>query len=143
MKGIAEEMLWFSVMSILVLMLTIVFLHYQGTRGIEIRKRIGERVVSEEVAGIVFSLFNNKVPRGEKSYVQCAIDAILLGTSLEEEKDRVFYGVGIGTVNLTEIIPTFIKGYTNQKWRVEVITPDGKIIYGCLLYTSPSPRDRG
>jgi hypothetical protein len=132
MKGYAEEMLYFIAIFFAVFMLFVFLTYQRGTKGAEARKVVEERSLSEEIAGVIFSLFNNKLPIVEKSYLEVGIDSILKGVATGEEKYKVFYGIGIGTVNLTEIISPFLDNYVKRRYELRIITPDGEYIYGKL-----------
>lgn len=132
MKGTIEEMFYLVVIVFAILMLFVFFTYQRGTRGAEVRKTVEERLLSEEIATAISTIFNNKLPFVEKTYLQTGIDAILLGASLKKEKYRVFYGIGIGELNLTEIIPAQLENYVKGRWELKIITPDDEYTYGGL-----------
>ncbi len=130
MKGYVEKMMYFIIMVLAVFMLFVFFTYQKGTRGIEVKRSVEERGLDEEGTGTVFTLYNNKLPYVEKTYLQCGIDAILRGISLEEEKYKVFYGIGIGEVNVSEIIPPFLDRYAKGRWELTITTPEESYTYG-------------
>jgi len=151
MKGIVEEMVWVIVLVLAVIILSVFFILQQGMRGTEVKKTVEERVLNEEGMTTEFSLFNNQLPIAEKTYLETAIDAILQGEFMKEKNNEVYYGIGIGKLNVTEIIPPLLDNYISGRWRIEVITPDGYYVYGKLnlgeeIYTYrsiiPVPEER-
>ena len=130
MKGFVEEMVYSIIISLVIFMLFVFFTYQRGTRGIEVRKIVEERGLSEEGTSTVFTLFNNKLPFVEKTYLECAIDAILQGIYLNKEQNKVFYGVGVGEVNLTEIIPPLLEKYVSGRWELAIIMPKVTYTYG-------------
>lgn len=130
MKGMVEQMFYIVIIVLALFMLFIFFTYQRGTRGAEVRKTVEERGLSEELNGVGSSLFNNKLPVAEKSYLASAIDAILEGTHRDKELDKAFYGVGIGTVNATEIINPFLDSYAEGRLELRIETPDGAYVYG-------------
>lgn len=132
MKGFTEEMMWAITLILAVVILSIFFISQQGIRGSQVTKTVEERVLNEEGISTIFSLFNNKLPFVEKTYLETAIDSILQGISMKTDQDKAYYGVGVGMLNVTEIIPPLLESYTKGRWRLEVITPDGNYVYGNL-----------
>lgn len=128
-KGMIEETVWMIV--IIAALLTIaLFFYNQQSSGIEVNKNVEERVVNEEGISLLLSLSGDKPPYVEKYYAQILADAVLEGVFLKHDKDKAFYGNGIGGVNTTEIIPPLVKKFTNKNWRITVVTPDGTNFYG-------------
>ena len=115
MKGTIEEMIYAVVIVLVIFMLFVFFTYQRGTRGIEVRKSVEERVLNEEGSAVVFTLFNNKLPFAEKTYLECGIDSILQGSFSNKERNKAFYGMGIGKVNVTEIIPPMLDKYAKGK----------------------------
>ena len=151
MKGTIEDMIYSVVIVLVVFMLFVFFTYQRGTRGIEVKKSVEERVLNEESSSAVFTLFNNKLPFVEKTYLECAIDSILQGNFSKIEMNKVFYGLGTGKVNVTEIIPPMLDKYTKGRWELRVITSDGEYTYGGIerkevIYTYesliPVPEER-
>lgn len=132
MKGLVEEMVYLIIIILAIFMLFVFFIYQQGTKGVEVEKSVEERILMEEGNSLAFVLFNNKLAYAEKFYLECGIDAILQGSSSNKEMNKVFYGVGIGKVNLTEIIPPLLDNYAKGRWKLEIITPDGTFAYGEL-----------
>ncbi|MEM4589619.1 MAG: hypothetical protein QXL73_06465 [Thermoplasmata archaeon] len=132
MKGYVEEMLYFVIIVFTIFMLVVFFIYERGTKGAEVRKAVEERLLREEIAAVIFILFNNKLPFTEKSYIENGIDAILQGTSTKKELDKVFYGAGIGIVNVSEVIQPLLENYLMGRWELTIITPDGKYTYGSI-----------
>lgn len=132
MKGVVEEMVYFVIIILAVFMLFVFFTYQRGTRGVEVKKSVEERLLSEESTSAVFTLFNNKLPLVEKTYLECGIDSILQGNFSKKEMNKVFYGIGIGKVNVTEIIPPLLDNYAKGRWELRIITPDGTYTYGKL-----------
>ena len=130
MKGTIEDMIYSVVIVLVVFMLFVFFTYQRGTRGIEVRKSVEERVLNEEGSATLFTLFNNKLPFVEKTYLECGVDSILQGSFSNEDMDKAFYGMGIGKVNVTEIIPPMLDKYLKGRWELRVITPDGEYTYG-------------
>lgn len=130
MKGMVEEIFWFVIIVLTVFMLFAFFTYQQGTRGIEVKKSVEERILDEEGNTAVFSLFNNKLPFVEKVYLECIIDSILQGSFYKKEMDKVFYGNGVGNLNTSEIIPPLLDKYVEGRWKLEISTPDGSYVYG-------------
>jgi len=106
------------------------FSYERGSRGIEVRKSVEERMLGEEVASTVFTLFNNRLLFVEKTYLEGAIDSILQRLPRTREKYKVFYGLGIGTLNLTEIIPPLLDRYIKGRYELTIATPQGSYTYG-------------
>lgn len=130
MRGYGEEFFYLAIIVFTILSL-FVFLSYQRiTRGSEVRKTVEERLLNEEIAAMVFTLFNSKVPILEKSYLEIGIDALLQGTYTNKELDKVFYGLEIGSVNVSKVIPSLIDKYVKGRWSLKIITPDGEYTYG-------------
>ena len=151
MKGTIEEMIYSVVVVLVVFMLFVFFTQQSGTRGVEVRKTVEERILNEEGSAAVFSLFNNKLLFAEKTYLECGIDSILQGNISDKEINEVFYGMGTGKVNVTEIIPSMLDRYAEGRWELRVITPDGEYTYGGIesnkvMYTYesliPVPEER-
>ena len=130
MKGTIEEMIYAVVLVLVVFMLFVFFTQQRGTRGIEVRKSVEERVLNEEGSAAVSTIFNNKLPFAEKTYLECGIDSILEGSFSDKEMNKAFYGMGIGKVNVTEIIPSMLDKYAEGRWELRIITPDGEYTYG-------------
>jgi hypothetical protein len=141
-KGFVEEITWI-VTIIMATVIIALFIYNQQSGGIEVTKTVEERVLNEEGISILFSLSNDKPPYVEKYYSQILVDAVLQGTFLIKDTDKVFYGNGIGTVNSTEIIPPLIKKFTTKNWKLNVVTPDGSRAYGSgggeILYSYEIP----
>ena len=91
-------------------------------------KSVEERKIKEGINNLVFSLFNDRIPIAEKFYVEAAIDAALQRTF--KEKNKVFYGIGIGTVNVSEIMNLFIDRYVSQDWELIIIIDSKNYSYG-------------
>lgn len=130
MKGYAEEMLYFVAIIFSVFMLFVFFMYQIGTRGAEVKKTVEERKLSEEIASTISSLFNSKLPFVEKTYIQIAIDSILEGHYRNKERYQVFYGIGTGRLNVTEIIPPFFENYVKRRWELKIETPESNYTYG-------------
>jgi 3-deoxy-D-manno-octulosonic-acid transferase len=132
MKGYMEEMLYFAAIFFAVFMLFVFLMYQRGTKGAEVKKSVEERLLSEEVASVIATIFNNKLPIVEKTYLEIGIDAILQGISSNRELYKVFYGIGVGNVNVTEVIPYLLENYVKGRWELVIITPDGKHTYGSI-----------
>jgi hypothetical protein len=131
MKAIAQEMFYLIVIIIVILILFVFFTYERGTKGVEVQKSVEERILGEEINGLSGTLFNDKLPYAEKVYLQTAIDAILEGKFYKRtDLDKAFYGSGIGTVNVTEIIPPLLDLYSKGKLKVVIETPNGTYSYG-------------
>lgn len=130
MKGFVEEAVWAVTLVIAVIVISYFLIFQQGLRGTEVTKTVEERITNEEGISTEFSLFNNQLPFVDKTYLETAIDAILQGTFMKKDKNLVYYGKGIGTVDLNEIIPPLLDNYMKGKWKLEVTTPDGYYVYG-------------
>jgi len=150
MKGFVEETVW-MVTIIIALLIIALFFYTQQSSGIEVRKKVEERVINEEGISVLLSLSSNKPPVIEKYYSQILVDAVLEGSFSGKPKDSTYYGNGIGLVNLTQIIPTLIDKFTDKNWKLTMITPDGDYSYGetkisNLLYSYdilvPVPEER-
>lgn len=149
MKGVTEEIMYFVIMVLAATALFFFFSYQRGVKGIEVKKSVEERSLSEEITMATFALFNNKLPFVEKTYLQCWIDSVLQGSFSKKELDRSFYGTGIGEVNVTEIIPPLLDKYARGRWELRIITPDGTSTYGGVKgeviysYESPIPVPEG
>lgn len=131
MKAIAQEMFYLIVIIIVILILFVFFTYERGTKGVEVQKNVEERILNEEVNGLAGTLFNDKLPYAEKVYLETAIDAVLEGKFYKRtELNKAFYGSGIGTVNVSEIIPPLLDLYSKGKLEVIIETPNGKYSYG-------------
>jgi len=130
MKGFVEETIWAITLVVAVIIISVFLILQQGMRGAEVRKTVEERLMSEQGTTSVLSLFSNQLLFVDKTYLETAIDAVLQGAFMNENKNKVYYGSGIGSVNMTEIIPSLFDNYLKGRWRVEVITPDGTFVYG-------------
>lgn len=130
MKGMVTEMFYFIVIILVIFMLFIFFTYQRGTKGIEVKKSVEERVLNEEINGLALTLFNNKLPYAEKVYLECAIDAILQGNHSKKELNKTYYGAGIGKVNVTEIIPPLLDLYAKGRLELRIETPNGTYTYG-------------
>lgn len=130
MKAVAQEMFYLIIIFISIFLLFIFFTYERGTKGTEVRKSVEERILSEEINGLSSTLFNNKLPYAEKTYIECAIDAILQGNSTKKDLNKTYYGAGIGRVNLTEIIPPLLEMYAQGRLEVRIYTPNGTQTYG-------------
>jgi hypothetical protein len=130
MKGFVEETVWAVTLVIAVVIISFFLIFQQGMRGAEVRKTVEERVLNEEGNSALFTLFNNQLPFVEKTYLETAIDSILQGAFMKEPYFKVYYGAGVGELNIYEIIPTLFDNYIKEKWKLEVITPDGYYVYG-------------
>lgn len=132
MKGITEGIFGYIVIVLAVISLAIFLISQSGMKGIEVEKRAGLRIFREDGNIALNSLFNYKVDFVEKPYIETVIDAILEANAEGEpyDSDKVFYGIGIGTLNNTEIIPSLFDNYLLGRWKLTVITPDGSFTYG-------------
>ncbi|MCK4429062.1 MAG: hypothetical protein KAU95_01705 [Candidatus Aenigmarchaeota archaeon] len=133
MKGITEGIFGYIVIVLAVISLAIFLISQSGMKGIEVEKRAGLRIFRESGNLAINSLFNYKVDFVEKPYIETIIDAILEAKAdgkLDDDSDKVFYGIGIGTLNNTEIIPPLFDNYMPGRWKLTVITPDGEFTYG-------------
>lgn len=128
MKGQMEEILYFTIIIFAILILFTFFAYQTGTKGAEVRKTVEERITKEEVFSALNNLFSEKLPISEKYYLIMAIDGILGG----EDYDFVYYGKEIGGFNLTSILTQYIDKLIKDRWRLEIITPDGIQVYGKL-----------
>jgi len=132
MKGVSEGILGYIVIILSVITL-IFFLYSQGElKGIEVSKQVHGRVFDEEARLSTIALFNNKVDFVEKPYIETMIDAALSRNATDNvtESYKAFYGIGIGTLNNTEIIPPLYDNYIQGKWRLILLIPNGtKEIY--------------
>jgi hypothetical protein len=151
MKGFVEEAVWAVTLVIAVVIISFFLIFQQGLRGTEVRQTVEERILNEEGNSALFTLFNNQLPLVEKTYLETAIDAILQGEFMQEDKNKVFYGNAIGSVYVNEIIPPLLDNYISGRWKLEVTTPDGYYIYGKpnlgkIIYTYttsiPVPEER-
>jgi len=151
MKGVIQEMFYFIVIVLVIFMLFVFFTYVRGTKGIEVKKSVEGRVLNEEIAGLALTLFNNKVPHAEKVHLELVIDSILEGKFRERELYKVYYGAGIGKLNVTDVIPPVLDLYAKDRLEVKIETPDGKYSYGKIqsgkvLYTYeimiPVPEER-
>lgn len=123
MKGYMETFFYLAIV-IFSLIFIIFFLSYQSTTGTaEVRKRLNERILMEEINSLFSTIFNNKIPVVEKTYMEMAIDAILQKLDNLPEEYKVYYGIGIGVVNLTEIIPPFLDRYAKNRYQLYFIIP--------------------
>ncbi|MEM5811302.1 MAG: hypothetical protein QXG91_00980 [Candidatus Aenigmatarchaeota archaeon] len=134
MKGYVEEIFYFLIVFFSILLLFIFFNYQLSTKGIETRKTVEERNLVESITTLFFELFNNKLPYVEKVYMQLMIDALLQKLKGLPEEYKVFYGTGIGTLNLTEIIPPFLDKYAKNRYQLYLIIPaekeEKKFFYG-------------
>jgi hypothetical protein len=99
-------------------------------RGVEVSKTTHGRVFDEEGTLAIISLFNNKVDFVQKPYVEVLVDAALSLNESENftEKYKAFYGIGIGELNNTEIIPPLFDEYIPGKWKLVVMIPNETVI---------------
>ena len=132
MKGFAQEMFYFIIIILAIFLLFIFFTYERGTTGVEVKKSVEERIVTEEINGLSSTLFNNKLPYAEKVYLQAMIDAVLEGNFTKRDMNKTFYGAGIGKLNLTEIIPPLLEMYAEGRIEIRIYTPNGTITYGEL-----------
>lgn len=130
MKGFVEETIWIITLVLAMAILSIFFIFQQGTGGVDVRKTVEERVLNEEGISSIFSTFNDKLPYAEKTYLETAVDAVLQGAFNNEDLFQVYYGTGIGKLNVTEIVPPLFDNYLKGRWRLEIVTPDGNYAYG-------------
>lgn len=130
MKGSIEEMFYFIAVFFAVFILFVFLTYQRGIRGVEVRKKVEERILIEEVSSLVSTLFSNKLPITEKYYLESGIDAILQGKAKGLELYKVFYGDSVGLLNVTEIIPSYLDKYVKGRWELRMITPDGEYTYG-------------
>ncbi len=134
MKGISEEFIYLVVI-VLAIFTLLAFLNTQSLlKETETKKTVGLRFLREEGNLAIFSLFNNKVDFVEKPYIETVIDAVLSKHQKNDPTEiyKAFYGIGVGTLNNTEIIPSLFKNYLPGKWKLEVITPNRTVEYGFL-----------
>jgi hypothetical protein len=128
MKAQVEEFFYLATI-IFSGILLIVFLSYQqSTRGKEVLQAIQERIYSEELANVGSMLFNSKLPFFEKYYIQAMIDGILQG----KDYSFVYYGKGLNTTNITQILEPLLDQSFKGRWRIEVILPKDTQVYGEL-----------
>ena len=130
MKGMIREMFYFIIIVLAIFMLFVFFTYQRGTKGIEVKKSVEERVLNEEINGLASVLFNNKLPYVEKSYLECMIDAILQGNFSKKDLNKTFYGEGVGKLNVTEIIPPLLDLYAEGRLELRIDTPNGTCTYG-------------
>ena len=132
MKGFVQEMFYFIIIILSIFLLFVFFTYERGTKGMEVKKSVEERILNEEINGLAATLFNNKLPYAEKTYLEAMIDAVLEGNSTKKDLNKTFYGSGIGKLNLTEIIPPLLDMYAEGRLEVRIYTPNGTITYGKL-----------
>jgi hypothetical protein len=146
MRGYAEEMFYFIVIFLAIFMLFVFFNYQRGTKGAEVKKTVEERNLVESGNSAIFSIFDYKLPFIEKAVVEVAIDALLQGIHFRNKNDldKVFYGAAIGKANATEIIEPILDNFAKGRWKIEIITTEGKFVYGNIpqskiIYTFVSP----
>lgn len=131
MKGMVEEMFYFVIIILAIFGLFVFYNYERGTKGAEVTKAVEERTVNEEVATALSGLFNNMLPFVEKTYMEAEIDSILLSAfNKEPPNHRVWYGSGIGELNVSEIIPPLLEAYAQGRLKVIITTPNGTDSYG-------------
>jgi len=134
MKGSVEELFYIIVIFISFLFLFLFLTSERTKEGKEVRKAVEERILTEELLDFSKALFNNKVPFSEKRYIQSLIDGILRGS-----KEYVYYGKGIGSINLTGITEQLISQYAKDRIKIEISIGNKKYewgeIRGKILYT--------
>ena len=90
------------------------------------------------------SMLNTNYPKiDKKSYndIELSLEEPLIKINLRGKKKDFFTKVG---KILSIILPTESNtSSSNEKFTAMWLSPDEWMIYSCLLYTSPSPRDRG
>jgi len=126
MKSQVEEFFYLIAIATFLLLIIIFLIHQKASKGVEVKMVVRERTINEGIATLVLNLFNTKLPIVEKSYVEIGIDAILDGENLDE----VIYGVGVGKVNVSEMILQFLDKYMRGKLEVTIVTPGGSYTYG-------------
>lgn len=128
MKSQAEEFFYLASIIFSAIIL-IAFLSYQQSmRGIEVSKTLQERIYSEELANLGSMMFNSKIPFFEKYYVQAIIDGILQG----KDYSFVYYGRGLNTTNITQLLEPLLDQSFKGKWRIEIVLPKDTHVYGEL-----------
>jgi hypothetical protein len=128
MKAQAEEFFYLAAVFLSIVILIVFLIYQHGTKGKEVMKNVAERSVKEEINSLMFSLFNDRIPIADKYYIEMIIDAVL--QKVFEERYKVFYGIGVGTANVSEIVVPFIEKYVSQDWKLTIITPSATYSYG-------------
>jgi hypothetical protein len=127
MKSQAEEMFYLASIIISILMIASFLIYQSTTKGKEVQKASEERIITEALSNVMFSIFNSKLPVAEKYYFQLAIDG-----ALEKKYEDVYYGEEIKAINITQTLETLLEKNFKGKWRIEIITPEKTQVYGNL-----------
>lgn len=157
MKAQAQELIWFVLIAMSAFSLAAFFFYQFGTRGIEVRKAV-EGVVLDEAATLsLITLYSDKLPFVEKFYAEAATDAVLAGTFAKQHikeysLDKVFYGIAVGKLNVTEVIPPMLDKYFGDRWELIIKIPNSNYVYGHRLrneeilysyeFTIPVPEEK-
>lgn len=132
MKGVTDSIFNYLVIALSLIFLSIFFISQGALRGGEVSESVNIRSFDEEGVMVLLSLFHNEIDLVEKPYAMALVDATLKMVALNDSSahTKVDYGSGVGTLNNTEIIPGLFDNYIPDRWRLEVVVPNGTLIYG-------------
>ena len=130
-KGLTGEILAFVIIAISVLVLGIFFAAESTLKSGEVRKTVTERKIDESVNNALIALYNNKLEKVQKTYMEILIDAALQSYN---NYSNVYYGPAIGLIKADEIIyQVFDKWLGKNHWKLILNTTAGKASYGDLV----------
>jgi len=126
-RAVIDEWLNFIIIIFLVLVVLLFFTAESSLRGAEVSQTLRGRALDESASLALNSLFNNRLERVDKTYIEIMTDAAL------ENRDFVFYGADVGLVRTREIIEPMFDSYLGEgNWRLDIYTYNGNVTYGTL-----------
>lgn len=128
-KGFAEEIFTFTVIIFSVILLTIFFASESVLKGGEVSRSVRGRNLDESANLALETLYDNKLERFQKTYLELIIDAYHQPVN----ETHVYYGEGLKAVHVREIInPLFNNYFGKGAWKLKLKTKKGSVSYGEL-----------
>lgn len=128
-KGFAEEILGFMIIIFSIIILAIFFTSESVLKGGEVSKSVRGRNWDESANLALQTLYDNKLEKFNKTYVELMLDAQLQGRN----ETHVYYGRGLGTIYVEEVVnPLFNRYFGKGRWKLVLKTKKGSVSYGNL-----------
>ena len=130
MHGYAQEFLSIVLIIIALSISSITMFYFLYSRTSSVEKFSELRYFEKTSSNLLLSLAGEKLNFLEKRPLEIAIDSILQEHLVKTGKKKVFYGIAIGLVNCTEIIPPFLDREFGSHWSLEIYLEKEKVVYG-------------
>lgn len=138
-KAQAQELIEASVIAFALFLLIMFFTYQYGVRSSEVKSATESYILGESAFSSLLTLYNSQIPLVKKFVLEAGVDAILQSklTGSNEPK-KVFYGIEIGRVNVSEFIDPVMNRYFGRRWKLVIETPSHeKIEYGGKISGDP------